>query len=212
MILRLRAAALAAASVLALAGCVGEPVWAPEEEVMRALHYVEGPSKLTLFTVQATRNGNGAHTGLMVSDTHRALFDPAGTFYVPGAPERNDVHFGMTDRVVAVYIDYHARVTYDVVIQEVEVSPEVARQAMQLIQSYGAVPKAQCGLSTSRILSQLPGFESIPVTWSPNRISQAFGELPGATYRRVTDSDADTNHGVLFEASKEFKGQDPLAE
>ncbi len=163
---------------------------------MRALHYVEGPSKLTLFTVQATRNGNGAHTGLMVSDTHRALFDPAGTFYFPGAPERNDVHFGMTD----------------VVIQEVEVSPEVARQAMQLIQSYGAVPKAQCGLSTSRILSQLPGFESIPVTWSPNRISQAFGELPGATYRRVTDSDADTNHGVLFEASKEFKGQDPLAE
>jgi hypothetical protein len=179
---------------------------------MRALHYVEGPSKLTLFTVQSTRNGNGAHTGLMVSDTHRALFDPAGTFYFPGAPERNDVHFGMTDRVVAVYIDYHARVTYDVVIQEVEVSPEVARQAMQLIQSYGAVPKAQCGLSTSRILSQLPGFESIPVAWSPNRISQAFGELPGATYRRVTDSDADTNHGVLFEASKEFKGEDPLAE
>jgi hypothetical protein len=209
---RPRAAAAAALSVLALAGCVGDPVWAPEEEVMRALHYVEGPSKLTLFTVQATRNGNGAHTGLMVSDTHRALFDPAGTFYFPGAPERNDVHFGMTDRVVAVYIDYHARETYDVVIQEVEVSAEVARQAMAAIQAYGAVPKAQCGLSTSRILSQLDGLGSIPVTWSPNRLSEAFGQLPGATYRRVTDDDADTNHGVLFEAANNYKGEDPFAE
>jgi hypothetical protein len=212
MIPRLRAAALAAASLLFLAGCVGDPVWAPDDVVMRSLHYVEGPSKITLFTVQSTRNGSGGHTGLMVSDTHRALFDPAGTFYFPGAPERNDVHFGMTDRVVAVYIDYHARETYDVVIQEVEVSPEVARQAMAAIQAYGPVPKAQCGLSTSRILSQLPGFESIPVTWSPNRISEAFGQLPGATYRRVTDDDADTNHGVLFEAANNYKGEDPFAE
>jgi hypothetical protein len=67
-------------------------------------------------------------------------------------------------------------------------------------------------LSTSRILSQLPGFESIPVTWSPNRISEAFGQLPGATYRRVTDDDADTNHGVLFEAANNYKGEDPFAE
>jgi hypothetical protein len=78
MMSRLRAAALAAASLLLIAGCVGDPVWAPEEEVMRALHYVEGPSKLTLFTVQSTRNGSGGHTGLMVSDTHRALFDRRG--------------------------------------------------------------------------------------------------------------------------------------
>jgi len=212
VISRLRAAAFAAVSLVSLAGCVGDPVWAPEVDVQRALYYVEGPSKLTLFTVQSTRNGNGAHTGLMVSDTHRALFDPAGTFYFPGAPERNDVHFGMSDRVVAVYIDYHARETYDVVIQEVEVSADVARQAMAAIQAYGAVPKAQCGLSTSRILSQIPGFESIPVTWSPNRVSEAFAQLPGATYRRVTDDDADTNHGVLFEAANNYKGEDPFAE
>jgi hypothetical protein len=212
MTARLRAAALAAASAVFLAGCVGDPVWAPEEEVMRALHYVEGPSKITLFTVQSTRNGSGGHTGLMVSDTHRALFDPAGTFYFPGAPERNDVHYGMTDRVVAVYIDYHARETYDVVIQEVEVSPEVARQAMAAIQAYGAVPKAQCALATSRILSQLPGFEGIPVTWSPNTVSAAFAEIPGATYQRVTDDDADTNHGVLFEAATNYRGEDPFAQ
>ncbi len=179
---------------------------------MRALHYVEGPSKITLFTVQATRNGNGAHTGLMVSDTHRALFDPAGTFYFPGAPERNDVHYGVTDRVLAVYIDYHARETYDVVVQEVVVPPEVAAEAMRLIQSYGAVPKAQCALATSRVLSQLPGFESIPVTWSPNRISEAFAQLPGATFERITDDDADSNHGVLFNAANTYRGENPFAE
>ncbi len=212
MMSRVRAAAAAVASVAVLSGCVGDPVWAPEEEVMRALHYVEGPSKITLFTVQATRNGNGAHTGLMVSDTHRALFDPAGTFYFPGAPERNDVHYGVTDRVLAVYIDYHARETYDVVVQEVVVPPEVAAEAMRLIQSYGAVPKAQCALATSRVLSQLPGFESIPVTWSPNRISEAFAQLPGATFERITDDDADSNHGVLFNAANTYRGENPFAE
>ena len=93
-----------------------------------------------------------------------------------------------------------------------KVSPEVARKAMEAIQAYGPVPKAQCGLSTSRILSQLPGFESIPVTWSPNRISEAFAQLPGATYRRVTDDDADNNHGVLFEAANNYRGEDPFME
>ena len=198
---RLRAAALASAALLALGACVGEPKWAPEEEVMRALYYVEGPSKITLFTVRSTKDGSGGHSGLMVSDTHRAMFDPAGTFYHPRAPERNDVHYGINDRILAVYIDYHARETYDVIVQEVEVPPEVARLAMQEIQAYGPVPKAQCGLAVSRVLSGLPGFEEIGVTWFPNALSDAFARLPGATYRVISDDDADKNHGVLLEAA-----------
>lgn len=172
--------------------------------MQRALHFVEGPSKITLFTVQSTEHGGGAHTGLMISDTHRALFDPAGTFYHPRAPERNDVHFGITDTVLKVYIDYHARETFDVVVQEVTVSDEVARQAMIEIQSYGAVPKAHCAIAISRVLSRLPGFESLPVGYSPNRLSRAFGELPGATFERITDDDADDNHGVLFQATAPY--------
>jgi hypothetical protein len=201
MLARVRTAVAAAMACVALAGCVGEPIWAPEAEVQRALHYVEGPTKLTLFTVQSTRNGSGAHTGLMVSDSHRALFDPAGTFYHPAAPERNDVHFGITDNVLKVYIDYHARETYDVVVQEVEVSPEVARQAMAAIQAYGAVPKAHCALAVSRVLSSLPGFGSVRTGFSPNRLMEDFARLPGATYERITDDDADQNHGVLLQAA-----------
>jgi hypothetical protein len=204
MTIRHRAAALAAAAFLALAGCVGEPTWAPEEEVMRALHYVEGPSKITLFTVRSTRDGSGGHSGLMVSDTHRALFDPAGTFYHPRAPERNDVHYGITDRVLAVYIDYHARETYDVIVQEVEVPAEVARLAMREIQAYGAVPKAHCTRAVSIVLSRLPGFEGIGATWFPNALSDAFARLPGATYRVISDDDADKNHGVLLQAAAPY--------
>jgi hypothetical protein len=201
MMLRARAVLAAFAALLALGACVGEPNWAPEEEVMRALHYVDGPSKITLFTVRSTKDGSGGHSGMMVSDTHRALFDPAGTFYHPRAPERNDVHYGIDDRILAVYIDYHARETYDVIVQEVEVSPAVARLAMQEIQAYGAVPKAQCSLAVSRVLSRLPGFEEVSVTWFPNALSESFARLPGATYKVITDDDADKNHGVLLEAA-----------
>ena len=201
MTLRGRVVGIVSAALFALAGCVGEPKWASEEEVMRALHFVEGPSKITLFTVRSTKDGSGGHSGLMVSDTHRALFDPAGTFYHPRAPERNDVHFGIDDRILAVYIDYHARETYDVIVQEVEVSAEVARLAMQEIQAYGAVPKAQCSLAVSRVLSRLPGFESVSVTWFPNALSEAFARLPGATYEVISDDDADKNHGVLLQAA-----------
>ena len=74
--MRLRSALLAALLPLALAGCSGESRWASEEEVQRALYRPEGPSKITLFTVQSTRSGSGAHSGLMVSGPHRALFDP----------------------------------------------------------------------------------------------------------------------------------------
>lgn len=199
-----RAALVALVFPVVVAGCA-ESVWAPEEEVQRAAYRAEGPPKITLFTVQSTRDGSGGHSGLMVSGTQRALFDPAGTFYHPASPERNDVHFGITENVLKVYIDYHARTTFDVVVQEVEVPPEVAAQALAEIQSYGPVPNAQCALSVSRVLNRLDGFESISVGWSPNRLSNAFASLPGSTYRRITDNDADRNHGVLFQATKDFQ-------
>jgi hypothetical protein len=36
------------------------------------------------------------------------------------------MHYGINDRMVAFYIDYHARVTYRVIEQTVLVSPQVA--------------------------------------------------------------------------------------
>lgn len=192
------------ASGVALSGCGGpaEPLWAPEAEVQRRAYTASGPPTITLFTVINNDSNAGRHSGLMISGAERIMFDPAGSFYHPHAPERNDVHHGFDETVLKVYIDYHARETFDVLIQEIEVTPEVAAQAAQAAQSYGAVPKAQCSLAIGRVLRQVPGFESMPVGYSPNALSRRFAELPGVTTRTVTDDDADANHGVLFVAAQ----------
>jgi hypothetical protein len=82
-------------------------------------------------------------------------------------------------------------VTYYVVGQRIEVSPEVAERAFQLALKAGPVAQANCTRATSRLLRQLPGFESLPQTWFPNKLSDAFGALPGVTTREYRENDAD---------------------
>lgn len=192
-------------ALLLLAACGGpaEPVWAPDAAVKAARYSNGEPPRLTLFTVVGTRTGTGAHSGLMINADERILFDPAGTFSLPFVPERNDVHFGITERALKVYIDYHARETYDVIVQEIDVTPEQARAAARAVKAYGAVPKAQCTLSVTRILRGIPGFEDIGITYFPNSLERQFEKRPGVTTQRITDDDADKNHNVLFEAVQE---------
>ena len=204
---------LAALSLAVLAGCGGpEPVWAPDIEVQRRAHVDPSGPSLALYTVVSAENGSGAHTALMINGSQRVMFDPAGSFRHPHAPERNDVLFGYSDVLDKVYIDYHARETFDVVRQEIAVSPAVAEMALREVQAYGAVPKAQCALAVSRVLARLPGFEGVPVTFFPKRVMAAFaarGAGPGVT---ITDDDADDNHGVLFRAAEiaaRGEGPDP---
>jgi hypothetical protein len=189
----------AAVALLALTACgVANAPYAPDEAVAAA-HYVHGgPPAITLFTVINNKTGGGAHSGLMINGSERVLFDPAGSWYHPKRPERNDVHYGIDDRMVAYYIDYHARVTYRVVEQTVVVSPQVAEMVMARAKAHGAVPKAHCADSISQILSGVPGFESIHGTWFPNKLSEEFAKLPGATSKVIMDDDADDNHGVLM--------------
>jgi len=191
------------ATLLLLAACGGpaEPVWAPDNAVSKAVYRHDGPTELVLYTVVAKRNGSGAHSGLLINADQRILFDPAGTFSLPFVPERNDVHYGMTPRALSVYIDYHARETYDVIEQRLAVTPAQAKLVAKLVQGYGAVPKAQCSLSITRILRQVPGFESVSVGYFPVPASEAFGNLPGVRERVITDDDADKNHNVLFAAA-----------
>lgn len=190
---------------LFLMGCGGpaEPVWAPDEAVRKYAYRHDGPPEIRLYTVVSTRNGSGAHSGLLISTpSERILFDPAGTFTLPFTPERNDVHYGMTENAVRVYIDYHARETFDVVEQRVSVSPEQAYQVARLVKEYGAVPKAQCSLAITSILRQVPGFDAVPVSYFPVSTSKAVGLLPGVSTRVISDDDADKNHNVLLVASK----------
>lgn len=199
----MRAALTVLASLLLLVGCGGpaEPRWAPEDDIRKFAYRHDGPSELRLYTVVSTRSGSGAHSGLLITTPReRILFDPAGTFKLPFAPERNDVHYGMSPRALSVYVDYHARETYDVIEQRIPVTPAQAEMVARLAKTYGPVPKAQCSVSINRILAQVPGFETMKVTYFPVATSERFGRLPGVTRRVISDDDADKNHNVLIAA------------
>lgn len=180
-----------------LAACGAEAVWAPDEAVARAAYRQPGPSSITLMTMVSNRSGAGGHSAVMINASQRVIFDPAGSWWHRAAPERNDVHFGITPQILDFYIDCHARETYHVVIQTVEVSPEAAQRALAIVQSNGAVPKAFCGQSTSNVLRQVPGFESIPATVRPKSIMEAFARLPGVRTEKVFDNDPDANEDLL---------------
>jgi hypothetical protein len=188
--------ALVAASVLA--ACGAEPKWAPQDQVDAARFVAGPPTYITLYTVVNKRTGSGAHSAILVNASERVIFDPAGTWYHPKLPERNDVTFGMTDKAVAFYLDYHTRVTYDTIEQTIYVPPEVAEIALERVKAYGAVAKGMCTIATSGVLRGVPGFESLPSTLFPRALSRAFGKIPGVTTRVITDDDADDNTGVLL--------------
>lgn len=181
-----------------LAACGAEPKWAPQDQVDAVRFVSDEPASITLYTVVNTRTGSGAHSAILVNASERVIFDPAGTWYHPKLPERNDVHFGMTDKAVAFYLDYHTRITYNTIEQTIYVSPQVAELMLERVKAYGAVPKAMCTNANSAILRGIPGFESLPQTFYPKKLSEAFGRLPGVTTRVITDDDADDNHGVLL--------------
>jgi len=184
-----------------LAACGGGTAsapFAPDEAVLAARYVDDGPAAVTLFTVVNNKTGAGAHSGLLINGSERVLFDPAGSFYHPRLPERNDLHYGMSDRMVAFYIDYHARETYRVLEQTVTVPPGVAEMVIARAKARGAVAKSFCANSISGILSGVPGFDGIGSTMFPNSLAKAFGRLPGVTTRTITDDDADDNHGVLL--------------
>ncbi|WP_224503501.1 hypothetical protein [Celeribacter litoreus] len=176
-----------------------EPIWAPDEQVSRARYVHGAPYELTLFTVINNKSGFGGHSSLMVNaPEQRAIFDPAGTFYHPHLPERNDVHFGMSDAAVEFYKDYHARVTWHVVEQTITVSPEIATLALAKIQAYGAVPKTQCAQSVGKILRDIPGFEDAPLSMSPKALMKWFGEFPGVTETKFYDDSPDENGQLVL--------------
>ena len=188
---------LCLALLLSLAACAVKPAGPDDAAIARAAYVSNTPPSLTLFTVLNNHTNAGAHSGLMINASQRVLFDPAGTWYHPNLPERGDVHYGINDKMVAFYIDYHARESYRVIQQTVAVSPEQAETALRLAQNYGAVAKAHCALSISTILRDVPGLGITP-TWGPKKLMAQFARIPGATERTITDSDADNNHGVLI--------------
>ncbi|MFB9151341.1 hypothetical protein [Roseovarius ramblicola] len=193
----MRAILLALGAALMLAGCAAESVRSPMEEVTRAAYRHDGPPRLTVYTMINNHSGAGAHSALMINGPQRVIFDPAGTFNSGRhLPERDDVLYGITPAVADVYTRYHARKTYHVRIQRLDVSPEMAARAIALIEANGPVPSAQCSLASSRILGELfPG--RVRTSWFPRKTADDFAQIPGVTEETLYEYDSDDNSGVL---------------
>ena len=152
---------------------------------------------LTLYTMVSNSTGRGAHSSLMINASERVIFDPAGSFYAPTVPERDDVLYGISPQVEKAYRGAHARPTYHVVRQKVSVTPEQAEAAYRMALSYGRVPDAYCANATSGILSKTPGFSAIRTTMYPTNLMNQFGALPGVvTSDYYEDDSADLQDGL----------------
>ncbi|UWQ59155.1 hypothetical protein K3722_03205 [Leisingera caerulea] len=174
-----------------LAGCAApQQPNADAETLARVAYRHPGPPALTLYTMINNRTGRGGHTSLMINASERVIFDPAGSFYASVVPERDDVIHGITPAVEKAYRGAHARSTYHVVVQRIEVTPQQAQKAYQLAISNGRVPGAFCAQATIGILQQVPGFESLDRTFYPEKLAEQFGQLPGVVTERYYENDS----------------------
>lgn len=187
-ILRVAAALLLAVS---LAGCVGEEVWAPDEAVAQAVYVAPGPASVTLITSINTRNNSGAHSALLIDGAQRLLFDPAGSWHNPGIPERNDVLFGMSPPYLDAYVAFQSAGVFEVRMQTIEVSEEVAAELSRAVQAYGAVGPAYCSRSITEILGRTPGFTAITQTFYPLNTMAQFARLPGVREQVIPGTSAE---------------------
>ena len=181
----------ALAVLAALSGCAatGGPEATPEQ-IAASAYREPGPATLTVFTMVNNRTGNGGHTSIMINGSQRVIFDPAGSFRHETVPERGDVLYGITPGLVAAYKSAHARDSFHVVSQEIQVTPEQAERALDLARRNGSVPGAFCTNSATTLLRNVPGFEDISVTFYPVNLMNQIAGRPGVVTDRYYENDA----------------------
>jgi hypothetical protein len=177
-----------------LAACSSQPpsAQATDEIIAQTAYREAGPATLTLITMINNDSQAGAHTALMINGSQRVIFDPAGSFRNERVPRRDDVLYGIRPAVLAAYKGAHARSEYHIVLQTVEVKPEVAEQAIRLAIARGSVGDAQCAASTIALLRQLDGFSQMSSTLFPKRLMNNFATLPGVQTEKYYEDDEGT--------------------
>lgn len=186
------AAALCAGAILA--GCAPPPAipYASDKRVAAVAYREPGPDTITVITMINNRTGNGAHSAIMINGKQRVIFDPAGSFVNERVPEQDDVLYGVTPAVLAGYKSAHARSTYHVVTQTVEVSPEQASTALRLAISNGPVSRSLCTSAATGLLQQVPGFADIEQTYWPSNLMEQMAARPGVVEERYYEDDDGT--------------------
>jgi len=184
----MRVLALLFVLTISLSACA-KSVWAPDEVIAKSTYSSSDPATLTLVTIINNNSGEGGHSGLVINASQRVVFDPAGNFKSDLAPERNDLVYGMSPRVLRAYYGFHARKAWHVVTQEIEVTPEIAELAFKIARNNGAAGSGFCASSVTSILRQIPGFKHIPHSLSPKRTMRVFAELEGVKTEKIYEYD-----------------------
>jgi hypothetical protein len=172
-----------------LSACGADHKWATDAEVANARYAPGPPATITLITSINGRSGAGAHSGLLINGSERVLYDPAGSWELlnGGAPERADLHYGMTPAALASYLKFQSDGVFHVILQTVVVPQSVADQAIAAAIAQGSTPKAACSNSISAILHKVPGFEGLPGTFFPKALSKGMAKLPGVREEQLED-------------------------
>ena len=184
MMIRLLTSFLA---LILLVGCTADHKWASDADVARARYVDPNPAYITLFTSINTRTKAGVHSAILINGTERVLYDPAGSWDQPAAPERGDLRYGMTPQMLANYSDFQGTAPFELIQQTIFVTPEVAEQIKQAAIAHGSANKAACTNALGQVLRTAPQFASLPSTLFPKRMSLAFAQLPGVQTRVITN-------------------------
>ncbi len=172
--------------VALLSACTTVTTFDSEEDIKAAYYRAEGPPSLTLVTSINSRNNSGAHSALIINGDQRVVFDPAGSWTHPSVPENSDVLYGMTPEALAGYLGFQAGHPFYAVFQELDVSADIAAQAIAWAQTAKPVAQAACARSISILLRDL-GYTQIRQSWFPKALSRDFQTIPGVNTRLIFD-------------------------
>lgn len=174
--------------LVALAGCARE-VSSSASDIARASHTSDERPYIALVSMVDRRDERAAHTAMIINASQRIIYDPAGTFQHPSMPERGDVHYGATDRMVDYYERYHARFSHYVHTQKIYVTPELAERVLRRTEAQGPSPKMFCTINTAQILKDMPEFSYIKVGFFPENLRRQIAKYPGVVDTYVVEED-----------------------
>ncbi|MHA3978019.1 hypothetical protein ACW9UR_10075 [Halovulum sp. GXIMD14794] len=174
--------------LMTVAGCAVEEA-APYEEISRARHVSDEEPYVAVVSMVSNKSDRAAHTALFINASERVIYDPAGTFQHDSMPERGDIHYGATDRMIDYYERYHARFSHHVHVQKIYVSRDVAEQTLRRAQAQGPSPKSFCTTHTIKVLNDVDGLPQFESSFYPEKLRSQVARMLQVEDRYVYEYD-----------------------
>ena len=171
------------------AACAGVEVGAPPAEISRARFASDEPPYVAVVSMVHRDQQRAAHTALFINASQRVIYDPAGTFRHEAMPERGDIHYGATDRMIDYYERYHARFSHYVHVQTIPVSAATAEAVLRRAQAQGPSPKLFCTVDTIAVLNDVPQIPRFYSSFFPEALRQQVAQVSGVQDRYRYEED-----------------------